>query len=144
MRKIFASAMGLALIGATLFGAVYAWSAGGSDSDSATVGTVSVNVVVTPNAAVLGPDNGIPVNVGSVAVTNTGSIPAVAFTGTVSIDSVTQVPGGGTCVAGHFTGSPVAGPVNGADNILIATNVGAPNDCQGDTVNYTVIVTATT
>lgn len=146
MRKLFASAFGVAAIGATLFGAVYAWSTTVFDSNSATVGIVSVSAVITPNAAFLGPDNGVPVTVGTVAVTNTGTLLATAFTGSVTITSLvpTAPTSAPACATTDFTPSLLAGAVPGSDTIDIATNVGAPNDCQGDGVNYTVNITATT
>lgn len=146
MRKIFGAATGLALIGATLFGAVYAWSASGSDNDSATVGTVAVTVAVAPNSNVLGPNDNSLVTVGTVTVTNTGSLAATSYSGTVTIDSVTAgAPGGGGCSTTDFTPAAIGvTPIANPANVQIATNNAAPEDCQGDSVAYTVNITATT
>lgn len=151
MRKIFGMATGVAVAGATLFGAVFAWTATGSDSDSANVGVATAVVTVTPNGAVLGPNNGSAVTVGTVSVAAaTGSLPLATYDITsVTIDLVTPgSPGGLTCVPGNFDGSssvtlsPVA--IGITSPVSIATNTGAPEDCQGDLVDYTVNVTAYT
>lgn len=151
MRKIFGMATGVAVAGATLFGAVFAWTATGSDSDSANVGVATAVVTVTPNGAVLGPNNGSAVTVGTVSVAAaSGSLPLATYDITgVTIDLVT--PGTPTsvpaCAITDFTttSSLATGIAIGITSpVSIATNTGAPEDCQGDLVDYTVNVTAYT
>jgi len=150
MRKIFGMATGVAVAGATLFGAVFAWTATGSDSDSANVGVATAVVSVTPNGAVLGPNNDVPVTVATVAVSSTGTLALTSYDITgVTIDSVTSgtptsVP---ACAITDFTTtfSLATGiPIGTTSPVSIATDTGAPEDCQGDTVAYTVNVTAHT
>ena len=147
MRKLFAIATGVALVGATLFGAVYAWSATDSDSDSATVGTVSITATLAPIlTAVLGPE-GATTTVAKVGVVSFGSLPAVSYTGTVVTGAVTPgLPSSPpACTALHFAGVPI--PVTAiaiAADVKITVSASAPDDCQGDSVAYTVNITATT
>ncbi len=152
MRKIFASAFGVAVIGATLFGAVYAWTATNTQTGSASVGTASLTVTLVPTANYVGPDNGLPVTVATGSINNTGNFALTLTGGSLVVTSANPSP---ICAPSDFSDPDtgvvitIAGPVpalgtGGAFNANIATNVGAPEDCQGDSLGYTVTINATT
>ncbi|MDA0350708.1 MAG: hypothetical protein O3A10_00680 [Chloroflexi bacterium] len=154
LRKLFATTMGVALTGAAIVGGVYAWDASaGSGTQVATVGTASISVQYTPSANLLGP-NGTSVLVGDGSITNGGSFPVSISSGSVAIDALTSnAPNGpGTCVLGDFAGSvtvtdasAVAPTASGGGfDVNVLTGAGAAADCQGDTVDYTVTINATT
>ena len=156
MRKIFASAFGVAAIGATLFGAAYAWSTTASTgSFAAEVGAAELTLVCTDNANQLGPDNGSFTVVAACTVTNTGSFPLVSVAGVTLIGSVTPgapAPVDGICTTAlsNFVGDvsglvgTLAVSAGDAFDARIAVPVGADEDCQGDTANYSVTVSAST
>lgn len=146
-RKLFGGVMAVSLMAAALFGAVYAWEAIRSRADTSTVGVNNFNIVYSPTGLQLGP-NGHDVIVANGSIQNSGTFDLEIDGGTVTINSVTQLPGAGTCAAGDFAGSvivtnsgPVApGATGGGFNVEIETLSGAPADCQEDQVGYTVII----
>lgn len=144
MRKIFGMATGVAVAGATLFGAVFAWSVSSTSAPStATVGSNAINVLVTPGTNVLGPNDGNAVDVGDITVSNEGDFALSGYTADIVLGAVTPDVAG-SCAATDFTETDVTPAVSLAivSDVLIATNTTAPADCQGDSLSYTVNVTA--
>lgn len=145
MRKIFGMATGVAIAGATLFGAVFAWSVSSTSAPStATVGSNAITVAVAADsAALLGPNNDTAVDVGNITVTNAGSFILSGYTADIVLGTVTPDVAG-TCAASDFTETDVLAltPISTVSDVMIATDGTAPADCQGDTLSYTVNVTA--
>ena len=149
MRKLFIGTIVVSLLGALVIGAALAWTGSTTGSGSATAGGVGVtfnNWVPTGNPVVPN-DNWI--QVADTGFTNTGDITVHATGGSVSgID----VPGGGAC------NDNLLGAVNVSDgsNVLPGNSIGdaydvflkmdtlAEDDCQGDTINYSVTIDVST
>lgn len=153
IRSFFAASAFAATVFGSVLGSVYAWTSNANGIDVASVGENSALVFTNSVAAArIGPDGGPAVHVSNVIVQNTGAFPLqIQGTPTITIyDTDPLLPGGPSCAPTHFTGlatdvpsgtfSP-GGISSPAFKVKIAANVGAPNDCQGDRVHYTVDVT---
>jgi hypothetical protein len=146
-RKLFGGVMAIALLAAALVGAVYAWSATQSVNDTSDVGANSITLNYTATGNLLGPD-GATTEVATGDIDNTGDFDLKNDGGTVTINSVNQLPVAGTCDTGDFLGEVIVDntstftPFNtGGDfHVNITTQSGAPADCQQDEVLYTVII----
>ena len=146
-RKLFGGVMAIALSAAALVGAVYAWSATQSVGDTSDVGANSITLNYVATGDLLGPD-GATTTVASGDIENTGDFDLKNDGGTVTINSINQVPVAGACATGDFSGTVIvddpstfAPTVTGGDFHVDITTLGsAPADCQQDEVLYTVII----
>ena len=146
-RKLFGGVMAIALLAAALVGAVYAWSLTKSVNDTSDVGANSITLNYVATSALLGPD-GATTTVANGDIVNTGDFDLKNDGGTVTINSINQLPVTGTCATGDFSGSVIvddtstfAPTVTGGDfHVDITTLGGAPADCQQDEVLYTVVI----
>ena len=112
----------------------------------------SFDILLFPTGDPLGP-NGNTVTVADGKIKNTGDFDLEITGGLTSIDSLTpDPPGGATCSTSDFGGSVDSIPatvVTPGSTLIppflvnILTKLGAPADCQGDTVSYTVTIDVT-
>lgn len=157
-RHLFIGATASAALMASALGSAFAWQAGGSSSASVNVGQNSAHVFLSPTGTYIGPDGAPAAHVADGIVQNTGNFALQVVSASVVLNLIDPRPpayGDGPCLISHFTGSVTdlpAGPFGPPPppaisqppfKVKIAANSGAPNDCQGDNVHYTVTVNLT-
>jgi hypothetical protein len=156
MRKIFAGAMLFTALGAAILGGALAWSNTEiTPPNQVDVGEVAFTILYVQHAdALLGPNDGVPNEIGGGTITNDGDLNLFYASGSVQIFNVAS--SNGTCNPSNFTGivTPVLdlappGEVSAGDTeegfrVAIAVNTGAPEACQGATVSYLVSITMAT
>lgn len=140
---------------ASVIGSALAWTAGGTDSSSVAIGKNSAHVFLSPTGTYIGSDGALPTHVADGIVQNTGDFPLQILSASIAFNLIDPRPpayGDGPCLISHFLGSVTNLPVGSFGpsaislppfKVNVGAIAGAPNDCQGDNVHYTVTVNLT-
>jgi hypothetical protein len=156
MRKIFGGAMLFSAVGATVLGGALAWNSTEiTPPNNVDVGTIDFDILYVQHPdALLGPNDGVPNDVGGGTITNNGTLNLFYEVGSVQIFNVASQHA--TCNTSNFVGSvtPVldlafnqevsAGETEEGYRVGIAVLPSAPEACMGATVSYLVAITMST
>jgi hypothetical protein len=153
MRKIFGGAMLFSALGAAILGGALAWqSSEYTPVDTATVGTIAFTVQYDGSFGVstIGPNDGVPRDVGAGALSNTGTFDLTVKSLNVYVTEVTGEP---NCRSDHFVGSAVVAPGSDLEDGLFAGQAlvegfivrmavvpAAPESCMGAVVSFRTLI----
>jgi hypothetical protein len=156
MRKIFGGAMLFSAVGATVLGGALAWNSTEITApNTVDVGTIEFTILYVQHPdALLGPDDGVPNEIGGGTISNDGTLNLFYEAGSVQIFNVAT--SNATCNPSNFVGvvTPVldlafnqevsAGETEEGYRVAIAVVENAPEACMGATVSYLVAITMST
>ncbi len=158
LRKIFGGTMVLSLTAAVVLGGAFAWTNSKTQHGSNQVGNLDFAMTfeqILPKP-LLGPNNGVPTNVGHVELDNTGTFPLKFTGGTVAITSTDEekAPDDGLCLAKDFSGAVVVsdphevvapgGQDKGIGQVYLTVLPSASSSCMTRTIGYDVTMTVDT
>lgn len=145
MRKLFIGTMLTSLLGAAVIGGALAWT-GSTPAASVTASSGAVAVVISgynPTGNLVVP-TATDIKVADAGITNNGDITVHVTGGSVTVTNLGVC--GITGSVGNINGGNVAPATSFAPlyDVFLNMPTGAPNGCQGQTINYDLTINVAT